>query len=129
MCRNKVIRRVIKYRVHIAPAHAGWGAVSRRTFGLDKVDTIGDVLAGLCRDAEKAQRDGPLWAGEVFCSCSECRVFNFYHCKLKSAVGSKKKVETKRAPTASRPVTQSVALEQWADSLEASWPTCCRASA
>lgn len=42
---------------------------------------------GLCQDADKALRDGPLYVSDYLCGCIECARLNFKACKMRHVFG------------------------------------------
>lgn len=74
-------------------------------------------FVGRCSDQEKAQRDGPLLTGEIFCACSACRAGNYLSCLLKTWVGGKRYVEAPLEKVVAGVQTQSQALAEWRASI------------
>lgn len=76
-------------------------------------------FVGLCQDSALAEKEGPLRAGRLFCGCDSCILLTFDECKMIAFVGKKMRQNTPLAKGISTQVPQLVALEEWADELEA----------
>ena len=74
---------------------------------------------GLCTDKETAERDGPLLARGIWCGCQSCVKYDFYHCQMKSEFGGFKHVFCKLAKNQHVSETRSMALEEFARTLDA----------
>ena len=76
------------------------------------------VYVGLCADRQRAERDGPLRTGRMFCACVPCTMLDFDRCEMAKQMGLTRLV-TVPLPrgTASR-VPQIESLQEWADLLK-----------
>ena len=72
---------------------------------------------GNCRDIDKALRDAPLIVRDGVCACSCCRDGRYWDCKLKSEVGTVRRVTAPLEHDVPTRVTRTAALEGWSDSL------------
>ena len=45
------------------------------------------VYVGMCADAQKAERDGPLRTGRMFCACPPCTLLDYDSCERTKQVG------------------------------------------
>ena len=76
------------------------------------------VYAGLCADRQRAERDGPLRTGPMFCACDPCTRLDFAHCEMTELMGRTRPVQVPLPRgTASRvPLMES--LTDWANILK-----------
>jgi len=77
-------------------------------------------FVGLCRDRQRAVRDGPLHVRMMFCACDPCLLLDFDRCEMRSVVGRMVRREAPlprgRAPAPQRP--KEMCLEDWTDALD-----------
>jgi len=73
---------------------------------------------GLCQDKETAERDGPLLARGIWCGCQPCVNYNFSDCLMKSEFGRYTQVYSKLAKNQHVSETRSMALEEFAQTLD-----------
>jgi hypothetical protein len=73
---------------------------------------------GNCDDKETAERDGPLLARGIWCGCQSCINYNFSDCLMKSEFGRYKHVYCKLAKNQHVSETRSMALEEFAQTLD-----------
>ena len=70
---------------------------------------------GVCMDAMRAAKDGPVQARAEFCPCLECLLGRYDSCLLKSEHGQMRSYTVPRLGAVQKP--QMMALQEWADSL------------
>ena len=73
---------------------------------------------GQCLDRETAERDGPLLARGIWCGCQPCVNYDFGNCLMRSEFGPYKQVFVKLAKDQQLSQTRSMALEEFAESLD-----------
>jgi len=76
------------------------------------------VYVGLCADPQRAERDGPLRTGRMFCACEPCTRLDFAHCELTSVLGHTRNVQVPLPRGAASRVGQIESLEEWASLLK-----------
>ena len=87
------------------------------------------VYAGLCADRQRAERDGPLRTGRMFCSCAPCTQLDFGHCKLTSLMGRTRSVQVPLPRGAPSRVPQIESLQEWGKLMKLGMVVGVRASA
>ena len=87
------------------------------------------MYAGLCADIQKAERDGPLRTGRMFCSCVPCSMLDFEHCELVALVGRTRPVQVPLPRGTASRVPQIESLEAWAKLLKPGMVVAVRAAA
>jgi len=79
------------------------------------------VYTGLCADAQKAERDGPLRTGRMFCACLRCTLLDFDNCERTAQVGRMRHVTVPPPRGAASRVAQVESLVEWAALLKPGW--------
>lgn len=78
------------------------------------------VYAGLCLDRQRAERDGPLRTGPMFCACVPCSMLDFTHCEMTALVGCTRLVQVPLPKGNVSRTPQIESLEEWARVLKPS---------
>ena len=76
-------------------------------------------FVGLCADAGKAQRDGPVEVSTSFCGCARCTVFDFSACLMRGVGGMSTQLKRQVVPrvSTSGAPSQSKTLAEFASEL------------
>ena len=76
-------------------------------------------FVGLCADADKAQRDGPIEVSTSFCGCARCTVFDFSACLMRGVGGMSTQLKRQVVPrvSSSGAPSQSKTLAEFASEL------------
>lgn len=76
------------------------------------------VYFGLCADRQRAERDGPLRTGRMFCACVPCSMLDFEHCEMTAMMGRTRTVQVPLPRGTASRVPQIESLEEWAALLK-----------
>lgn len=76
------------------------------------------VYAGLCADQQRAERDGPIRTGRMFCACVPCSMLNFGQCEMTAMMGRTRDVQVPLPRGTASRVPQIESLQEWADQLK-----------
>lgn len=76
------------------------------------------VYIGLCADRQRAERDGPLRTGKMFCSCVPCSMLDFERCEMMTQMGRTRYVQVPLPTGTASRVPQITSLQVWADMLK-----------
>jgi hypothetical protein len=87
------------------------------------------VYVGLCADRQRAERDGPLRTGRMFCACVSCSMLDFEHCKMTAMMGRTRPVNVPLPRGTASRVSQIESQEEWASLLKLGMVVAVRASA
>jgi|TARA_B110001469_G_scaffold89753_1_gene85184 hypothetical protein len=87
------------------------------------------VYVGLCADRQRAERDGPLRTGRMFCACVPCSMLDFEHCEMTAMVGRTRPVNVPLPRGTASRVSQIESLEEWASLLKLGMVVAVRAAA
>ena len=87
------------------------------------------VYTDLCADRQKAELDGPLRTGRMFCSCVPCSMLDFERCELVALMGRTRPVQVPLPRGTASRVPQIESLEAWAKLLKPGMVVAIRAAA
>ena len=82
-----------------------------------------------CADPQRAEREGPLRTGRMFCSCGPCTLLDFEHCEMTAMMGHTKSVQVPLPRGTASRVPQAQSLEEWAGMLKPGMVVAVRAAA
>ena len=75
------------------------------------------VYAGLCADQQRAERDGPIRTGRMFCACPPCSMLNFEQCEMTAMMGLTRQVQVPLPRGTASRMPQMASLQEWANLL------------
>jgi hypothetical protein len=87
------------------------------------------VHVGLSADRQRAERDGPLRVGRMFCSCWPCTLLDFDTCEMVAQMGRVRTVQVPLPRNTPSRVGQIESLEEWGDLLKPGMVVAVRAGA
>ena len=76
------------------------------------------VYVGLCVDRQRAEHDGPLRTGRMFCACVPCSLLDFARCEMTPMMGFTHQVQVPLPRGAPSRMPQIESLQEWADLLK-----------